>query len=150
MLCDRCGDATHEIALSVAAGQTLCLRCYERLPNDSVEIGQQLGILPCPRCGEPLGARYGPEGLCWPCTGLKPVAPARPKPDAYQRLVYRVWDRLEQEGNVFLLERGLIAGWCPVCHAGTISVRFIHVDPPTVRIRSCDLGCSADMIRAAL
>jgi hypothetical protein len=37
--------------------------------------------LPCPRCGEKLGGRYRHKGqwVCWPCTGLRPAAPRRPK-----------------------------------------------------------------------
>jgi hypothetical protein len=51
---------------------------------------------------------------------------------------------------VFLLSTGYIAGWCPVCGAGTVTVRFIDADPPRIRQNGCSDGCPPELVAQAL
>jgi hypothetical protein len=76
--------------------------------------------------------------------------PPRPKLSPFAKLHARVWDRLALEGEVFLLGLNHIAGWCPVCGAGALEIRFIDTDPPRVRQDGCDDGCSPELVAQVL
>jgi hypothetical protein len=60
--------------------------------------------------------------------------------------VQHVWSRLEElTGRVpWLIERGLIAAYCPVCLVGTLAVRFIDAPgkPQCTFTNQGDSGCS--------
>ena len=108
---------------------------------------------------------YDGQGSCWPCycaarerstrlpqrevsfSGLE--HPGRRQ--AYTRLFHRVWDRLEALGPTYVIAVGHIASYCPVCHVGTIGVRFVDSDPPWLRLpEACSDGCGAHLIAEAL
>jgi hypothetical protein len=99
---------------------------------------------------------YDGHGRCWPCfcrrTGESPrlPKPVDPKPSRFSRLHTRIWDRLAQEGEVFLLGLHHIAGHCPVCRVGTLEVRFIKADPPRIRFDDCTDGCPPELITREL
>ena len=131
--------------------------------DDPIVIGKQLGISPCPKCGEPLGARYKARDgrmLCWPCTGYKLKSPA-PFMDAlegsYAWLVRRVWRRIEDRTGLppVYLTRDRIGGYCPTRCGGIVAVQFLD-NPPRMRFESlrgedvCSTGCPAARINEAL
>jgi hypothetical protein len=69
----------------------------------------------------------------------------------YAQLVERVWSRLERHGTVFMLGGGVLAGRCPACDSGTVSVQTLGSDrEPRLRLRPCSAGCSEDEIAKAL
>jgi hypothetical protein len=129
---------------------------------ENYATGKRLGIRPCPRCGDPLGARYsvkdGPK-LCWPCSGYKNPAPRAPKPAPVVRLRRRVYSALDAAGIEVVGKPGCIgglgdpdagfAGYCPVCRRGIAQV-WVLDNPPRVRVDGCSAGCSDDQVLGAL
>jgi hypothetical protein len=131
-------------------------------PTDHA-AGRALGLRPCPRCGDPLGARYrvkGGDRVCWPCTGYIPSAPARPKQTAAARLRSRVYAALDAAGVELLGGSGHVgglgdpeaglAGYCPVCRRGLVHVCVIDAAPPELEFDGCSAGCSFEQVKEAL
>jgi hypothetical protein len=149
--CALCGDAKHETAWVTTLEAEICLRCYEAEAGHRPRLDHLHG---CPSCGQPGGGRYGSERICWPCWSSRhpelAAAPKQPrrKPDAYARLVQRVWSRLEAGGTVFAFP-GHLAGYCPACKVGTVSVQVLDTDPPVIDVNGCSGGCTdRDVARA--
>jgi hypothetical protein len=119
---DRCGcGRVGELHHSTAAGRVCCERCH----CDAAPPATAVVARPAPR--------YRP-----------------PRPAAYTRVVYRVWEALAAEGRVFYPVPGQLVGWCPACHLGTVTIHIIDGDPPRVRLRPCSDGCTEALIAKAL
>lgn len=109
-------------------------------------------MTPCPKCGEPLGARYQHNGelVCWPCTGLEPLPAAKPRPpDPFRS---KIADKLRAlaDDRVWFLYPDTMIGICPVCQARLpehLTVRF-HGLADRADL-CCSLGCPEAEIAAA-
>lgn len=104
----------------------MCERCYCRLPTA--------------RERRPVG----------PVVHLPPSR--RPRRSDYQKFVEAVWVKLENRTGqtVHYMGPGKLAGYCPVCVDGTLSVTFIDLTSgPRVKCR-CSLGCTARLVAEAL
>jgi hypothetical protein len=133
-------------------------------PEDYVN-GQRLSIKPCPRCGDPLGARYPAKAdgwmVCWSCSGWTPEPPPKlPKRSATVRLRQRVYKALSDAGMELLGDDGHVgglgdpdvglAGYCPVCKRGIVLVHVIDANPPELDMEGCSAGCTARQVLGAL
>jgi hypothetical protein len=125
-------------------GQWETCQCCRR-PRKEVHFSEAIGARACESChcraapASRAALRYRP-----PRTSLR-----RRTPSAYERLHSRVWAALARAGEVFLLDVGHLAAYCPVCHYGCVVVRFVDADPPQVDIE-CDAGCTPEQLRGAL
>ena len=130
-----------------ALGCDVCLSCYEResgkrpVPRDHLHG--------CPVCGDPQGARYGQERICWPCfiTRYELVAERhrKRKPSEFERRFHQVWDWMEMDGYAMTTGDGpvVIVGYCPRC-ANTMTARFYN-HPVDVEFE-CQGPCTSEQI----
>jgi uncharacterized protein (UPF0212 family) len=98
----------------------------------------------CPDCGEPLGARYGPRQVCWPCLGLPPQRRAMAPEPTWVAFRHRIIDALE--GFVYV-DADLCAGRCPRC-GDVLAVWFVGRLPEADLV--CLRGCDERDVAAAL
>ena len=118
--CSRCHIAHGEICWSVAAQADLCLACYCRLPE----------------------AQYRPPAT--PPVRLPKPKPYRPSESA--RLIAQ-WQTFLRRTELpyFNIAEGphtKLAGWCPLCGRGALTVEFFGTsDKPEAAVSSCSAGC---------
>jgi hypothetical protein len=89
--------------------------------------------------------------LCWPCWEKRNPTPRKRrkprKPESFAQLHARVWQALERNGEVFVMGGGRLAGYCPACGEGSVSIWVIrNIDPPRIRTDGCSAGCVPDLI----
>ena len=136
----------------VALGAAICLQCYEREADQRPTALDHLHG--CPSCGQPCGARYGQERICWPCfTKRWPALTRRPrrrrKPSEFERLFLEIWDRMEADGYAATTGDGpvVIVGYCPRCRS-TMVARLL--DNPIEIEFECRGGCTPQQVAAQL
>jgi hypothetical protein len=131
--CALCGVHVVNQHYSCAAGAVCCERChFNAAPPASREVH---------RWRPPVDERLVVEG----------------KGATYAEQVKTIWERLEETTRmpVFVIERGRLAAYCPVCRTGTLTIQFLD-SPPRWRAESqfgfdfCSDGCSTARIAEAL
>jgi hypothetical protein len=148
--CALCGDVEHETAQSVALDAEVCLRCYSAAPRPAPRDH----LHGCPSCGDPQGARYGAERVCWPCYGERHRGAVRTprrrrKPSPFETLFNDVWSWMEADGHASTTGDGpvVIVGYCPRCHE-TMCARLL--DEPVEVMFECRGSCTPAQIAAQL
>lgn len=126
MPCASCSRADAELHYSHAAGAVVCEPCH---------------LNTCPP----------PTSVVAMAAYRKTPSPPPREPTRYAKLVSRVCTTLEFAGggDIFYLEVGHVAGWCPVCYVGTVGVWFVDDHPPQVDLDGCSAGCTAAQVMRA-